>query len=151
MIAVVQRVTSGRVTVADRVVAEIGTGMVALVAVERDDGDDQIRWMAEKLVALRIFRSADGEKHFELDVKQVGGSILLVSNFTVAAATRKGRRPSLDGAAAPDIGRVIFDQLVAAVRASGVPVDTGEFGASMLVSIDNDGPATFIVGTDRIR
>lgn len=151
MIAVVQRVTSGRVTVADRVVAEIGTGMVALVAVERDDGDDQIRWMAEKLVALRIFRSADGEKHFELDVKQVGGSILLVSNFTVAAATRTGRRPSLDGAAAPDIGRVIFDQLVAAVRASGVPVDTGEFGASMLVSIDNDGPATFIVGTDRIR
>jgi len=151
MIAVVQRVTSGRVTVADRVVAEIGTGMVALVAVERDDGDDQIRWMAEKLVALRIFRSADGEKHFELDVKQVGGSILLVSNFTVAAATRTGRRPSLDGAAAPDIGRVIFDQLVAAVRASGVPVDTGEFGASMLVSIDNDGPATFIVETDRIR
>ena len=151
MIAVVQRVTSGRVTVADRVVGEIGTGMVALVAVERDDGDDKIRWMAEKLVALRIFRSADGEKHFELDVKQVGGSILLVSNFTVAAATRKGRRPSLDGAAAPDIGRVIFDQLVAAVRTSGVPVATGEFGASMLVSIDNDGPATFIVGTDRIR
>ena len=146
MIAVVQRVTSGRVTVHGRVIGEIGDGLVVLASIERDDGEEHIRWMAEKLIGLRIFRSTDGEKHFELDVKQVGGSILLVSNFTVAAATRKGRRPSLDGAADPGRGRVLFDEFVAAVKAHNVPVATGEFGADMSVSIENDGPATFIVG-----
>ena len=150
MIAVVQRVTRGCVTVDDRAVGEIGDGMVALVAVERTDTDAQVKWMADKLVNLRIFRSEDAAKHFERDIKQVGGSILLVSNFTVAASTRKGRRPSLDGAAEPNAGRILFDQLVAAVRALDAQVATGEFGASMLVSIDNDGPATFIVQSDRV-
>lgn len=148
MIAVVQRVTSGRVTVHGRVVGEIGNGLVALVAVQRDDGDEQIRWMAEKLVGLRIFRSASGDKHFDQDVKQVGGSILLVSNFTVAAATRKGRRPSLDGAANPEAGRVLFDRFVNVVKSFDVPVATGEFGADMIVSLENDGPATFVVETN---
>jgi D-tyrosyl-tRNA(Tyr) deacylase len=147
VIAVVQRVISGRVTVHGRVVGEIGNGLVVLASVERNDTDDQIRWMAEKLVGLRIFRSADGDKHFDQDVKQVGGSILLISNFTVAAATRKGRRPSLDGAAAPEAGRVMFERFVDVVKSLGVPVATGEFGANMIVSIENDGPATFIVST----
>src|SRR5687768_13985397 len=127
MIAVVQRVTRGSVTVDDRVVGEIGNGLVALVAVERSDTDAQVSWMAEKLVNLRTFRSEDGKKHFERDIKQVGGSILLVSNFTVAAVTRKGRRPSLDAAAEPNAGRILFDQLVAALRALDVQVATGEF------------------------
>ena len=146
MIAVVQRVTHARVTVHGRIVGKIDHGLVVLASVERTDGEEQIRWMAEKLVGLRIFRSADRAKHFDQDVKQVGGSILLVSNFTVAAATRKGRRPSLDGAADPGTGRVLFDQFVAMVKAHDVPVATGEFGADMSVSIENDGPATFIVG-----
>ncbi|CAN5420569.1 D-aminoacyl-tRNA deacylase [soil metagenome] len=148
MIAVVQRVIRGKVTVHDRVVGEIAHGIVALVSVERDDTAEQIRWMAEKLVGLRIFRSDDGQKHFERDVKQVGGSMLLVSNFTVAAATRKGRRPSLDGAADPETGRVLFDQFVTIVKSLAVPVATGEFGADMIVSIENDGPATFIIQSD---
>src|SRR5262245_25317946 len=103
--------------------------------------------MADKLVNLRIFRSEDGTKHFDRDVKQINGSILLVSNFTVSAATRKGRRPSLDAAAEPEIGRALFERLVLVVKSLGVPVATGEFRASMLVSLDNDGPATFIVST----
>lgn len=149
MIAVVQRVTGGRVTVDHRIVGQIEIGLVALVAVEQSDTDEQVRWMAEKLVGLRIFRSVDGQKHFELDVKQAGGSILLVSNFTVAASTRKGRRPSLDGAADPRTGRIMFDRFVDVVKSLGIPVATGEFGADMIVSIENDGPATFIVQTER--
>lgn len=149
MIAVVQRVTSGRVSVHGQMVGEIGRGLVVLASIERNDGEEQLSWMAEKLVGLRIFRSADGTKHFDQDVKQVGGSILLISNFTVAAATRKGRRPSLDGAADPETGRALFEQFVSGVKALDVPVEIGEFGADMIVSIENDGPAQFIVQTDR--
>ena len=149
MIAVVQRVTRASVTVHGRVVGDIGHGLAVLASIERNDTEAQLRWMAEKLVGLRIFRSEDGTKHFERDVRQVGGSILLVSNFTVAAATRKGRRPSLDGAASPEAGRVLFDQFVGLMRALEVPIATGEFGADMIVHIENDGPATFIVQTDR--
>jgi D-tyrosyl-tRNA(Tyr) deacylase len=143
MIAVVQRVSEARVVVDGRTVGEIANGLVVLAAVERDDTDADIEWTAGKLAALRIFRN--GDKHFDLDVKQVGGAILLVSNFTVAAETRKGRRPSLDGAASPEQGRRMFDQLVEAVRRFGIAVAIGEFGADMGVSLVNDGPATFLV------
>jgi D-aminoacyl-tRNA deacylase len=143
MIAVVQRVTLASVTVGGRTVGEIGAGLIALVAVHKTDATDDVTWTANKLCTLRIFRG--GGKHFELDVKQVGGSVLLVSNFTVAAQTRQGRRPSFDEAADPETGRRLFDQLVEAVRALGVPVQTGEFGADMLVSLANDGPVTVVV------
>jgi D-tyrosyl-tRNA(Tyr) deacylase len=143
MIAVVQRVSEARVVVDGRTVGEIAAGLLVLAAVERDDTDADIEWTANKLVALRIFRN--GDKHFDLDVIQAGGAVLLVSNFTVAAETRKGRRPSLDGAASPEPGRQMFDRLVEAVRRQGVTVATGEFGADMRVSLTNDGPATFLV------
>ena len=149
MIAVVQRVTAGRVVVADRVVGEIGGGLLALVAVHTDDTDADVTWTAGKLVGLRIFRN--GEKHFDADVKQAGGAVLLVSNFTVAARTRQGRRPSFDGAAPPEKGRELFDALVEAVRAQGVTVETGEFGADMAASIVNDGPVTVIVDSTEAR
>lgn len=150
MIAVVQRVRRATVTVADRIAGHIDAGVVALVAIERDDAENQVKWMAEKLVRMRIFRSSDGEKHFDLDVTQIeGAGILLVSNFTVAAATSKGRRPSLDAAAAPERGKVVFDQLVEAVKLLHPRVATGEFGADMLVSLENDGPVTFILQTDQ--
>ena len=102
--------------------------------------------MARKIVGLRIFRN--GDKHFDIDVQQSGGSVLLVSNFTVAAATRQGRRPSFDAAADPQAGLVGFNALVEAVRATGVPVATGEFGADMQVKLVNDGPVTVIVDSD---
>jgi D-tyrosyl-tRNA(Tyr) deacylase len=143
MIAVVQRVSEARVVVNGRTIGEIGPGLLVLGAVEKDDAAADIEWTANKLVALRIFRN--GDKHLDLDVKQTGGSVLLVSNFTVAGETRRGRRPSLDGAASPDKGRELFDLLIAAVKGLGVPVATGEFGADMKVSLTNDGPITFLV------
>ena len=143
MIAVVQRVTEARVAVGGRVVGEIAGGLAALVAVHATDTPADVAWVAGKLVGLRVFRQ--GGKHFDADVRQAGGGVLLVSNFTVAAATRQGRRPSFDAAAPPEKGRALFDALVEAVRAQGVPVATGEFGADMTVSVVNDGPATFIV------
>ena len=124
-------------------VGRIGPGLLALVAVHRTDTPDDIAWTASKLATLRIFRNAD--RHFDLDVRQSGGSILLVSNFTVAAATRHGRRPSLDAAADPDTGRKLFDDLVTAVKSLDVPVATGQFGADMQISLTNDGPVTVIV------
>jgi D-tyrosyl-tRNA(Tyr) deacylase len=146
MICIVQRVSETRVDVADETVGKIGIGLAVLAAVEADDVPDDAKWIAEKLVTLRIFRNAD--KHFDLDVQQIGGSILMISNFTVAADTRRGRRPSLSGAAAQDRGQELFDHLVNCVRRWKVPVETGRFGADMKVHIVNDGPSTFIVRTD---
>jgi D-tyrosyl-tRNA(Tyr) deacylase len=143
MIAVVQRVSEARVVVDGQTVGEIGPGLLVLAAVEKDDSPADIEWTANKLVGLRIFRN--GDKHFDLDVKQAGGAMLLVSNFTVAAQTRKGRRPSLEGAASPEKGRELFEKFVEAVKGLGVTVATGEFGADMKVSLTNDGPVTFLV------
>jgi D-tyrosyl-tRNA(Tyr) deacylase len=146
MICIVQRVSEARVDVGGETVGKIGPGLAVLAAVEADDEPADAEWMAEKLITLRIFRNA--EKHFDLDVQQVGGSILLVSNFTVAAETRRGRRPSLSNAAPPEFGQELFDHLVSCVRQWNVHIETGRFGADMKVHIVNDGPATFIVQTD---
>jgi len=145
MIAVVQRVLEAAVTVDGETVGRIGPGLLALVAVRKSDTDAEVAWMAGKLTSLRIFRSTDGLKHFDMDVKAAGGAVLLVSNFTVAGRTRQGRRPSLDDAAPPEKARELFDALVAAVRATGVVTETGRFAADMKVSLVNDGPVTFIV------
>jgi D-tyrosyl-tRNA(Tyr) deacylase len=147
MIAVVQRVLVAKVVVEGRTVGEIGQGLVVLAAVEKDDTPADVEWTASKLVALRIFRSEDGEKHFDRDVKQVNGGILLISNFTVAGETKKGRRPSLEAAADPKKGRELFSLLVDATKSLGVPVATGEFGADMKVTLTNDGPVTFLVNS----
>ncbi|HVT89797.1 MAG TPA: D-aminoacyl-tRNA deacylase [Tepidisphaeraceae bacterium] len=146
MLCVIQRVTEASVTVAGEVVGKIGRGMVVLAAVERGDTSEQVEWIASKLVGLRIFQNED--KHFDCDLKHIGGAMLVVSNFTVAAATRKGRRPSFDSAADPVDAASLFDQLVRAVEALDVRVQTGKFGADMKVSLVNDGPATFIVRSD---
>jgi D-tyrosyl-tRNA(Tyr) deacylase len=145
MIAVVQRVLDARVVVEGRTVGQIAHGLVVLAAVEKDDTPADVEWTAKKLVDLRIFRSEDGEKHFDRDVTQVGGGILLVSNFTVAGETKKGRRPSLEAAAEPKRGRELFSLLVDAVKALNVTLATGEFGADMKVTLTNDGPVTFLV------
>jgi D-tyrosyl-tRNA(Tyr) deacylase len=145
MIAVIQRVLEGKVEVAGEVVGEIGHGILALVAVVAEDGAEDVQWMANKLASIRMFRSADGEKHFEFDVREIGGAILLVSQFTLAAQTRKGRRPSFEKAATPEMGRKWFDELVKAVGALNIPVATGQFAADMKVSLVNDGPVTFIL------
>ena len=145
MIAVLQRVLEAKVVVDGEVVGQVGHGMLALVAVAQEDTQDDVTWMANKLASIRMFRSADGEKHFELDVREVGGSILLVSQFTLAAQTRKGRRPSFERAAAPEVGRKFFDELVRAVQELKIPTAMGQFAADMKVSLTNDGPVTFIL------
>ena len=149
MRCVIQRVRHAKVVVDGRTVGEIGPGILALVAVVEGDTPAQVDWMADKLVQMRIFRNDDGSRHFDRDIRAVAGSILLVSQFTLAADTRRGRRPSFDPAAAPDVAHRLFDDLVAAVAARGVAVATGEFGAMMEVSLLNDGPATFILDSSQ--
>ena len=149
MIAVVQHVTEASVTVGDETVGQIGPGLVALVAVTKDDTDADIKWMARKLTELRIFRN--GDKHFDVDVGTAGGSLLLVSNFTVAGATRQGRRPSFDTAADAEKGATDFATLVQLVRDTGIPVQTGRFRADMSVHIINDGPVTLILDSSQSR
>jgi len=149
MIAVIQRVTHASVTVEGETVGRIGPGLVALVAVTKDDTESDAKWLARKITELRIFRNAD--KHFDLDVRAAGGSILLVSNFTVAGATRQGRRPSFDTAAIAEKGAADFATLVQFVRDTGVPVQTGRFRADMSVHIVNDGPVTLILDSSEAR
>ncbi len=143
MISIIQRVSQANVTVHDEIVGQIERGILALSSVTPGDDARDIEWTTSKLVSLRIFPS--GDKHFDLDVREIGGSILLVSNFTVAADARKGRRPSFDSAAPPQIAERMFERFVDAVRATGVPVQTGRFAADMRVSLTNEGPATFII------
>lgn len=143
MRAVVQRVRAARVEVDGAAVAEIGRGMVAFVAVERDDGPGQVLWMADKLVHLRLFEGPAGK--LDLSVSQVAGEILLVPNFTVAGDCRRGRRPDFTRAAPGERAAELFHGLVEAVREAGVGVASGRFGASMRVVVENDGPVTLVV------
>ncbi len=145
MICVIQRVSQASVTVDGQIVGQIGVGMLVLAAVHATDKPDDVAWSARKLAGMRIF--ASGDQNFDRDVKEIDGSILLVSNFTVAADARKGRRPSLSDAADPVAGRERFDQLVAAVKAQGVDVRVGQFGADMQIALVNDGPVTFILNS----
>jgi D-tyrosyl-tRNA(Tyr) deacylase len=143
MIGIIQKVKQARVTVDGNTVGEIGVGLTALVAVHSDDTGFDIQWMAQKLATIRIFPA--GEKYFDQDIKAIGGSILLISNFTVAADTQSGRRPSLNLAAGPAVAAPLFEQLLAAVKATGIATATGQFGADMQVTLTNDGPVTFVL------
>ena len=147
MIAVIQRVSHGQVTIAGEAVGAVGLGLVVLLAVERDDGETEARWMAAKLAGLRVFPDATGERAFDRDVREAGGGVLLVSNFTVAAACEKGRRPSLDRAAPPREAEPVFARLAGLLAAQGVVVETGQFGADMVVSLANQGPVTLVIRT----
>jgi D-tyrosyl-tRNA(Tyr) deacylase len=143
MICVLQRVTSARVTVGERKIAAIDRGLLALVGVVHADDESDASWLAERLCKLRVF--ADEAGRMNLSVEDVGGSLLLVSQFTLAADTRRGRRPSFTGAAPPEQGARLFAALAARLRQGQVPVATGEFGAAMQVALVNDGPVTLIL------
>ena len=141
MRAVLQRVAKASVEVGGTVVGAIGPGLLVLAAAAADDGDDDREWLARKIVRLRVF--ADDEGTMNRSVRDVGGEILAVSQFTLYASTRKGNRPSWSGAAPPEVARPMFDAFVAALaRELGRPVPTGEFGADMQVALVNDGPVT---------
>ena len=140
MRVVLQRVTQGRVSVGGQSVAEIGPGLVLLVGVGPEDGEAQARQLAEKIAHLRIFEDPAGKMN--LSILEAGGEALVVSQFTLYADTRKGRRPSFTGAAAPELARPLVERLAELLRELGVPARSGEFGAHMLVEIANDGPVT---------
>ncbi len=141
MIALIQRVSGARIAISGDTVAEIGTGMLVLIGVERQDGADTAKKLASRVVAYRVFADAAGKMN--RSVKDVGGALLLVPQFTLAADTSGGLRPSFSRAAPPEIGKRLFDGFVAAVAAAGVPHACGRFGADMQVSLTNDGPVTF--------
>ena len=141
MIGLLQRVSHASVRVAGAVVGEIGAGLLVLVAVERGDGPAQAQRLAERLVAYRVFEDATGKMNH--DVREAGGGLLLVPQFTLAADTGKGNRPSFSGAAVPATGQALCDQLVQAVAERCPRVATGRFGANMSVSLVNEGPVTF--------
>ena len=141
MIALIQRVTEASVRVDDRIVGVIGPGLLALIAVQPGDGWPQVERMRERLLGYRVFADETGRMNRSL--ADTGGSLLLVSQFTLAADTGKGMRPSFTSAATPEEGRRWFDCLVDACRARHAPVETGQFGAHMVVSLVNDGPVTF--------
>lgn len=146
MKAVIQRVRSASVVVGDERVAAIGPGLLVLAAVEKGDGEEAMRTAARKIRELRIF--ADGEGRMNRDVAEAGGSILAVSQFTLAGSIAKGRRPSFDRAEDPGVARERFDLFVRELGASGIPVATGRFGAMMVVALENDGPVTFVFESD---
>ncbi len=141
MIALIQRVGMARVEVDGSEVGAIGPGLLALVAVEPADGDAQVERMLERLLGYRVFEDADGKMNRSL--RDAGGGLLLVSQFTLAADTAKGMRPSFTSAAPPELGRRLFDRLVERARASHPGVAAGRFGARMQVHLVNDGPVTF--------
>lgn len=141
MIGFLQRVSEARVVVDGETIAEIGRGLMVLVGVERGDTPAQARRLAERLVAYRVF--GDAEDKMNLDVRSIGGELLLVPQFTLAADTGRGNRPSFTGAADPALGRQLFDRLVEELRALGPRVATGRFGANMAVALINQGPVSF--------
>lgn len=141
MIGLLQRVSEASVRVGDETVGRIGPGLMVLVAVERGDGPAQAARLAERLVAYRVFEDNAGKMN--LDVRESNGGLLLVPQFTLAADTGRGNRPSFTGAAEPALGRELFDQLVREVSRLCPRVATGCFGADMSVSLVNEGPVTF--------
>ena len=137
---VLQRVRSARVSVAGHSIAEIGSGFVILLGIGPGDGEAQARLLSEKIVNLRVFEDEQGKMNRSL--LDVGGQALVVSQFTLYADTRKGRRPSFTDAALPDVARPLVERFAELLREQGVSTQTGEFGAHMLVEIANDGPVT---------
>tara|TARA_Y100001972_G_C7648659_1_gene326074 strand:+ start:175 stop:624 length:450 start_codon:yes stop_codon:yes gene_type:complete len=145
MIAVIQRVSHASVSIAGIIKGEINSGLVVLIGIEKEDNHEDITWLTQKLVNLRIF--ADEEGKMNLSVKDIHGEILIVSQFTLHASTKKGNRPSFIKAAKPETAIPLYEKFVHEVSSLGVPVKTGEFGANMQINLLNDGPVTLIIDT----
>ena len=137
---VLQRVSQGSVTVNDQIIAEIGLGLVILLGVGPEDGEEQIDYLVNKIANLRIFEDDQGK--INRSILDVGGAAIVVSQFTLYADTRKGRRPSFTDAAPPKIASPLVERFAKKLSALGVPTQTGQFGAHMQVDICNDGPVT---------
>jgi D-tyrosyl-tRNA(Tyr) deacylase len=145
MKCVIQRVRRASVTVANELVSEIEQGLLVLAAVEKGDGEEKTREAAKKIRELRIFSDDAGKMN--LDVSQIGGAILAVSQFTLAGSIAKGRRPSFDNAEEPERARLMFELFVNELASTGLAVKTGRFREMMIVALENDGPVTFVYET----
>lgn len=145
MRALIQRVTEASVTVAGRVIGQVGPGLLVLVCAMQDDDDVSPDRLAARVAKLRIFR--DEQQRMNRSVQDIGGAVLVVSQFTLAADTRTGNRPGFSSAAPPERGRALYERFAEALRALGLPVETGEFGADMAVALVNDGPVTIWMDT----
>ena len=143
MRAVIQRVTSARVTVGDRITGEIGAGLLVLVGVDHADGPADVQYIAAKIRDLRIFPDDAGKMN--LSVLDCKGAVLVVSQFTLAGDARNGRRPSFASAAPPQIAKALYEDVVRELTAGGLHVETGEFQAMMQVALVNDGPVTILL------
>ena len=143
MRALLQRVTRASVAVAGREIAAIGPGLLVFVGVQRDDGEAQARRLAARTVAARVF--ADEQHAMNRSVRDIDGSVLAVSQFTLAADTRRGNRPGFSTAAAPEVALPLYERYVRGLEESGIVVRTGEFGADMQVALVNDGPVTVLL------
>ena len=140
MRVILQRVSRGSVTVGGRKIAQIDKGLVILLGIGSQDGEEQVRYLVGRIANLRIFEDPSGKMN--LSLLDVGGEAIVVSQFTLYADTRKGRRPSFTDAAHPDIADPLVSHFAESLRARGIPTQTGEFGAHMTVEIENDGPVT---------
>lgn len=146
MIAVIQRVSSASVEIGDQIAARIGKGLLILVGIEESDNQEDIEWLANKIVNLRIFNDQNGVMN--VSVKDDGGDLIVVSQFTLHASTKKGNRPSYIKAARPETAIPLYEKFVAGLESVlGKAIQTGKFGADMKVGLTNDGPVTIIVDT----
>jgi D-tyrosyl-tRNA(Tyr) deacylase len=145
MRACIQRVSEAHVTVDGSETGRIGRGLVVLLGVGHDDGDAEVSWLAEKIVGLRIFEDDAGKMNRSL--AEVGGAMLVISQFTLYGDCRRGRRPSFTDAGPPELAERLYESFVAAVRRAGIEVATGQFREHMMVSLVNDGPVTLWIDT----
>ncbi len=143
MKALIQRVTEASVAVGGEVIGEIEQGLLVLLGVERDDSSVTVNRMVDRLLAYRVFSDGDGKMN--LSVTDIGGSLLVVSQFTLAADTSKGLRPGFSPAAKPELANELYEQLLDKARGKGIEVASGKFGADMKVRLTNDGPVTFML------
>ena len=146
MRVIIQRVKSSQVQVGNVVIGQIGKGLNLLVGIANTDTETELDWMARKCLDLRLFAGDDASTdRWEKSVQEIGGELLVVSQFTLYGDCRKGRRPSFSESAAPDVAQQLYDKFVEKLRQSGLRVETGQFGAMMQVSIENDGPVTLLL------
>lgn len=143
---VLQRVSSGKVTINNHTIAEIGRGLIILLGIGPSDGQEQAMFLADKIAHLRIFEDHQGKMN--ISVRDIGGQAIVISQFTLYADTRKGRRPSFTDAAQPEFARPLVNYFTQQLNSLGVPTQTGEFGAHMQVEIINDGPVTIYFEAD---
>ena len=148
MRVVLQRVSSASVTVDGKIIGQIEKGLLVLLAVCDDDGEEDLKYMTEKICGLRIFEDQDGKMN--LSVRDIQGELLVVSQFTLFGDCRKGKRPSFSSAGRPDYAKEMYEKFIECIRGEGLKVENGKFGADMKVSLLNDGPVTLLIDSKKV-